>query len=556
MGETAAPLMERSRTWASQGWAFLRRHTLLVPLFLLALFLRLNGLTPTFFYGDDAEYAAVARSLAANPLNLEYPNLLHWDAQPFVSQPPVVLYLMAMGIWIGGATPDAVVVTVAVLGALTIPVVYGIGTVWRNRATGVAAAVLLAVMPYHVRVSRTAFVDAGFALMLCLAILCALLWYQRRTTRWAALAGVTAGLALLSKLPGILILPVLGLFVLVEAAYLGYRAYRDRAELQALKTFGKHVGVAFGSLAGVVLACLLLLVANSGLDDLGYKLLWQLGRVRPEALPPHLAAVFMQELTATHREWTWYLTNEHYGLVKLVGIPDLLLGVGGILLVAIEGFVRRRRDAVLLVAWPLIFALFFASASRKEWFYLMPLVPAIAVLAGNVPGAVVEAASGLFVKARSAWHRPAAAVALLAVFALAAVPAYAHAEYSSTRMQGKVFGAGYDEAAAYIDENAPPGTGQIGNLLGRYTLYWYNERPTYHWYVDHQTLERLIEIGHLKYLVTDNYLPLEFQDGYFDMLIRKYHGESVKRVQVEWGVVEVWEFHPEKAGNGTAAQAG
>ncbi len=128
-------------------------------------------------------------------------------------------------------------ITTQWLGALTIraddwavkklPLVIGQGLLimligyifWRRWGpwTGGLAIALLATNPFLFAHSRVYAMDSLLALFLLLSIAALLLWHKERQMRYLALAGVAGAAALLSKLPGVIIVPFTGLVLIYWA---------------------------------------------------------------------------------------------------------------------------------------------------------------------------------------------------------------------------------------------------------------------------------------------------------------------------------------------------
>src|SRR5688500_6123128 len=109
-------------------------HWPLLPGLVLGFLLRVWGLLPAFLYGDEAEYATVARELANDPRDLQYPPLEGFGPRPFVSQPPFLLYTFAAFTKLTGSDVAGPLVASALLGTATIAVVYALGCLEIGRA--------------------------------------------------------------------------------------------------------------------------------------------------------------------------------------------------------------------------------------------------------------------------------------------------------------------------------------------------------------------------------------------------------------------------------------
>lgn len=139
---------------------FKKRETLvLFAVFFLALFLRLYklGSLPAGLYEEEVTNAYVGRFILQNGVDL-YGNqlpLLYFDK--FGDYPPVLpLYLSGAATYLFGFTEFAARFSTALVGALTIFPLYGLAILlFRSKWWGVFAAFILAVLPWHVVLSRT-----------------------------------------------------------------------------------------------------------------------------------------------------------------------------------------------------------------------------------------------------------------------------------------------------------------------------------------------------------------------------------------------------------------
>lgn len=539
-----------------------RPHAALGAILLVAFLLRIANLFPGFYYGDDAEYATVARSLAADPRNLAYPDLEAFGPAPFVSQPPFLLYLFALGVALTGDASVGPVLVSVLLGTATCAVVYAVGVRLDGRLVGSLAAAFLAVLPFHVSVSRKATLDAGLTFLFALTIWLFLEWHRRPMSGRAAAVGAAAGAAVLAKLYGFLVLGpiVVGLACVAwagrrasVAAPLGDSAFLDlpapppaqvgRPDLPPpsrpawSRRWAWPVAPPF-FLGFAYLSLLWYLRASRNLWD---KLVWQVERVggtRAEAEG--------SGSVGTPHDWHWYLTDGEFGVAGQVGPVLYGLSLVGVAFLAYRGWRERDRRvaAWTVAAWPLVILGFFTLSSRKEWFYILPALPAL----------VVAAAVSLVVAGRwfVAKRRPsvaaerrvyAATMALLIVIAGLGVAGQAQASLQVFVGQASPYGFGVKEAAEWI-EAEDPSAAQIGTLLGRFSLHYYNGQPTYHWYVPHEFVDAEIEAGRARFLVWDSYLIVDFQERWFEELRQRHDAFLVHEVRNTEGdaVVRVYEF--------------
>lgn len=141
-------------------------------------------------------------------------------------------------------------------GVLTILLMYWIGAKLFNRPTGLVAAALLAVSPWHIQLTRLGH-EAALGPLLVTLPLAALLWAgfplhdgQARASWWKALlAGLVAGIACYGYPAVRLFLPVFLTCCVLANGRAWWNLVRSRAGSGALVALLIGVGVTFGPLA-------------------------------------------------------------------------------------------------------------------------------------------------------------------------------------------------------------------------------------------------------------------------------------------------------------------
>ncbi|HOU42483.1 MAG TPA: glycosyltransferase family 39 protein, partial [Promineifilum sp.] len=158
-----------------------------VVLFILALALRAYATDryPTTYSGDEGSAGLYAVELLTGKAN----NLfgLGW-----FSFPTLYFTVQSAAIALFGQTVEAVRLTSAVAGALTVVALYWLGRAMFNRTTALLAALYLAASHFHIHMSRIALNNVWDGLFGTLAILG--LWYGWKTGR--RLGFILCGLAL------------------------------------------------------------------------------------------------------------------------------------------------------------------------------------------------------------------------------------------------------------------------------------------------------------------------------------------------------------------------
>ncbi|MEX1254405.1 MAG: glycosyltransferase family 39 protein [Dehalococcoidia bacterium] len=196
-------------------------------LFLLGLSLRLFWV----FYaesfpigGDQRWYYVVAINLESgygyvsnsNPSVIFGELVGHGDPTAF--WPPGYPIVLA-GFWkVFPMTLDSAKVFHAVLGALTIPLVYGIGQTLFDRRTGLVAAGLLAVFPNAIIWTPLVISEHLFTFLFVAALWLLVATGDRPSVRWPALVaiGFLTGVALLTRGQGAVLVPVLFVYWLLR----------------------------------------------------------------------------------------------------------------------------------------------------------------------------------------------------------------------------------------------------------------------------------------------------------------------------------------------------
>lgn len=152
---------------------------LLVLIFLLAVGLRFYqlGQVPSGFVNDEAAIGYNAYSLlktGKDEFGTSWPLVFRSFGE---GKLPVYIYLTIPSVAIFGLTEFAVRFPSALFGSLTVLLIYLLGLEIRNWKLGIAAAMLLAIMPWHIHFSRAAF-EANLALFFI--TLGTWLWFSKR----------------------------------------------------------------------------------------------------------------------------------------------------------------------------------------------------------------------------------------------------------------------------------------------------------------------------------------------------------------------------------------
>lgn len=294
---------------------------------------RIWNLDALGFNSDEAVYAGQAAAIASDPALK--------DIFPiFRAHPLLFQFVLAIGHAFGVEGAGARVVA-AMVGMLTVGLAFLLGRLLYSTRVGIVAALLMAVMPYHVVVSRQVLLDGPMTLFATLALYLVARFARTGRPIWLYAAGGALGLTFLAKETGIVLLGAVYAFLALSPEV--------RVRLRDLA-----ISVLMMALVIAPFPLSLMLAGGGGTSKVQSYLVWQLFR------------------RANH-DWIFYPTT----------VPSAL-GIGLIALAVIGLFLARRHigwHEKLLVCWVLVPLLFFQIWPVKGFQYLLPLSVPLAALA-------------------------------------------------------------------------------------------------------------------------------------------------------------------------------
>ncbi len=143
------------------------------------------GHSPYGLYQDEAINGLDALRVldGAHPLYFEANN----------GREPLFIYAMAATIGMAGRTPLGVRAPAAIVGLLTLPAVYWMGSALANRRVGLLSAAILAVTLWHVHLSHIGFRAILLPLFTALFLSAGALAFKQKSRAWAVSAGALYG---------------------------------------------------------------------------------------------------------------------------------------------------------------------------------------------------------------------------------------------------------------------------------------------------------------------------------------------------------------------------
>jgi 4-amino-4-deoxy-L-arabinose transferase-like glycosyltransferase len=336
----------------------------------IALAIHLGGFP--LLDADEGRNAEVAREMAETN-DYVVPRL---NGLPYLDKPIVYFAAEAAAMEVLGPTELAARLPAYLFTIATAAVLFWFARrLWGGDAPWIAAIVFLA-MPLTVAFARTVIFDSALTFFVVVALVACYVAIQERNKRWSILAWTAMGFAMITKGP------VTFLLVLFVAIPFAWRR--------------KAVGVLF-PIAGIL--AFAVVVA---------PWVWGMSQAVPEFLNYVLVTETAERMATKALKRTgppWYF------------VPYLIGGALPWSIVAVfswKSFRRRDDDAMLyLLLWLVIPFVFFSISQSKRPQYILPLMPAIALMIARIwneaktrAAAIVIACFGaILLAAPLAFHR-------------------------------------------------------------------------------------------------------------------------------------------------------
>jgi hypothetical protein len=517
--EPLEPDIEPRRLWG-------RIDLWLVAILALATFVRVWQLTAVGYNSDEAVYSGQGAALAGDP-----------DLSPlfpaFRAHPLLFQMFLSFGYQLDIAELFGRLLSAAI-GVATVYVVYRIGLKLYGRKVGYVAALLFALMPYHVVVTRQVLLDGPMTLLAMLTLLALVHYAAEQRAGWLLAAGACMGLTMLTKESSI---------VLLGSVY-AFLALTPSIKLRPKLLIGSGLLV-----VGMFLIHPLSLSLAGHTKTGGNYLAWQLFR-RP------------------NHEWTFYPAT----VPVAIGLLVVLLAIAGL------WWMRSQKSwrETLLLCWIAVPVAFFQLWPVKGFQYLLPIAAAVALLAARTMVALPAIAKAREGKSKrpvwnDAWRqltRPRAGAVVIGVVALSLfVPTWQKIQPAKgdTFLAGSGGVPGGREAGRWLEEHTPKGAQlmTIGPSMAN-IVQFYGHRRAFGLSVSPNPLNRnpsyeplmnpdqSIRRNDLQYIVWDSF-SADRSKFFSDSLKRyteRYHGRLVweKTVPGDGGkptpIIQIFEVRP------------
>ncbi len=354
-----------------------------------------------------------------------------------------------------GLTPQelfAAIVPLALVIALEIVLVYILlRRLTCSQAIAVVGAALLALDPFHIAKSKVLMPDGVFSTTMVVSALFGLC-YVLNGRRWRdlILSGVFAGLAMLAKMPGILLVPWTGVILLV-GWWMGRKASQNGGFLRAVVLSS----LVWGGVAAAVFIAL-------------WPSMWVRPRLTLEAMyhaassyagqPHNHPNYFLGQVITTDQGPLFYLVA---CLIKSTFITLPFFGVALLLIPAAWRERRKQALAVLaLLGYALLYGVQMTMGAKKGIRYVLPVFPPLDVIAAF---GIVWWARRLQQWLRVRWFVKVVVVVVLVGQALVSLPCHPYYDVRDNLLIGghqigrrliapMDEGEGLDQAARYLND--------------------------------------------------------------------------------------------------------
>lgn len=497
---------------------------ILVIALISGAFLRIWQINAMGYNTDEAVYSGQAAAIAGVPV-LE-------NIFPIFRAHPLLFQVLLSLIYRIQMSDLAGRLFAVLIGLGTIYLTYQTGKLLYGNLPGALAALFIALMPYHVLVSRQVLLDGLMVFFATLTLFFLARFAQTEKPLWLYFTGASMGLTFLSKETSIVLLGAIYTFLALAADV-------------HVRVKDLIVSIMLWLLVIAPFPASLLLTGGSTTGQ--NYLAWQLFR-RP------------------NHEWSFYLT----AVSPAIGILLIFAALLGVVLLWRS---RSWREKLLLV-WVIVPIAFFQLWPVKGFQYLLPIAPPFAILAGRLLGRFASAVDFEFLPAFAAriphlrwinWMMTAAIVITLGMTSWRQIQPQASTQF----LAGTGGVPGGREAGAWIKTNVPlhATLATIGPSMAN-ILKFYGERDAYGLSVSPNPLHRnpsytpilnpdaQIRRSELQYLVWDSFSAARspfFSDklmGY----VYKYNGRAVHTesitVKDDSGktisrpVIIIYEVHP------------
>lgn len=336
MGETGGSILRSAILLRSFLTENLLSWLILAISMAVGAFLRIWQINAMGYNTDEAVYAGQAAAMAGiEGLKEIFPI---FRAHPLLFQFVLSLvYRVEFSDLIGRLLAVSV-------GLGVIIITYQLGKTLYGPLAGALAAAILALMPYHIIISRQVLLDGPMVFFSTLAIYMLARFGKSQRVEWLYAAGAVMGLTFLSKETSLIQLGAIYTFLALSPE---------------IRVRVRDLIIATLLMALVILPFPITLLLAGGSTTGRNYLVWQLFR-RP------------------NHDWLFYFQS----VPTVLGILVIITAIVGVVLLWRDRSWREK----LLISWIIVPLIFFQIWPVKGFQYLLPIAPPLALLAAHVLG--------------------------------------------------------------------------------------------------------------------------------------------------------------------------
>src|SRR5919112_6624032 len=402
---------------------------------IVAFSLRLWDLDTVGLGGDEAVYAGQALVLSGNEEMNRFFMLISRGTSNFLVHQGIQSLIYTL---VGFSDYTTRLVSV-VFSVMTVGLVFLIGRELFGKWTALLAAFFMAINGYAMYLGRVGILDSTMTFFFTLSMFFLAKWISKAEPKWLYFLAASAGMAIMTKVVSILIIPIAISTILATSNILATRKtrklnVRNVTILSSRKTRKLNVRI-------VVVSALIFGIS----------------------LSPAVIEIILYKDTfiSFYNTGTSRVINVPFSFYvdKLSAYASIFFIVSTIVGIIISLILRRKGDLQCLI-WMALVLIFFQLQPIKGWNYLLPLVPAPCILSGRAFVYLIAFLKPLVSRKAKLElvYSPRVLVGLLSVILILIV---SHSQlYNSIYLITHLTpAAGLREAADWLKANASPGDG-------------------------------------------------------------------------------------------------
>lgn len=274
----------------------------------------------------------------------------------WIAKPPLNMWLTSLAFQVFGANNFGARFFSALLGALSLILMYYLGKHLYNRTVGLVSAIVLGTFTMFLTFATRYMTDVPLLFFVLASLYCMLLTEKgNHTLLYSALSGLFFGLALMTKQTEALLIPAIAILYLI----LSKRSVKF--------LFSKRFALFFGVALLVITPWLIAMNASFGGDFWGYYFTYSTYERVVNPIEGHFGGYLFY--------FEWMAGNEN-----LLWLALLPFAVG----LSVYQAVKHSKSDLLILTWIAVVFLVFAIAQTKLYYYILPVYPALALAIGSL----------------------------------------------------------------------------------------------------------------------------------------------------------------------------